>query len=151
MCTIGIFIIGHALSLALGYGRSKRPILWEKLVAAIRYLAYRGFHIRACSWNSAPIGVLLLGLIGTVFFFCKCLVSTWWGSELMSLWVWFWLPSHTTGQISCLVDRHHSQLGLAGWLSHVCHSSCTCLTLRKFSKILTIAAPRRQKPTGLPY
>jgi hypothetical protein len=71
VCTIGIFIIGHALSLVLGFRRMKGPIIWQKLVAMIRYLAYRGFHVRALRWNTAPLGVLFLGLIGTIFFFCK--------------------------------------------------------------------------------
>jgi uncharacterized membrane protein len=84
MCTIGIFIIGHAVSLAFGYRRSKESILWQKIVALVRYLAYRGFHIRALAWNSAPVGVLLLGLLGTVFFFCKPPINTCRECELIS-------------------------------------------------------------------
>jgi hypothetical protein len=120
MCTIGIFIIGHALSSAFGYRKSKGPILWQKLVAMVRYLAYRGFHIRALGWSSAPVGVLILGLIGTIFFFCKPATNAWRDCELIYLRAWFWPPNHITGQISCLVDRHHSQLALAGWLWRVC-------------------------------
>jgi hypothetical protein len=149
MCTIGIFIIGHALSSAFGYRISRGSILWQKLVAMVRYLAYRGFHIRALGWSSAPVGVLILGLIGTIFFFCKPQINAWCGCALIYLRAWFWLPSHITGQISCLVDRHHSQLALAGWLWRVCRSYCTCASRRKVFKTLTFAAQRRPRPIGL--
>jgi len=72
MCAIGIFIIGHVISShILGYRKFRGPHLWQKFVAVIRYLSYRGFHVKSLRWNSAPVGVLLLGLAGTVFFFCK--------------------------------------------------------------------------------
>jgi hypothetical protein len=72
MCAIGIFIIGYVISSqVLGYRKFRGPPIWQKLIAVIRYLSYRGFHVRALRWNSAPVGVLLLGLAGTVFFFCK--------------------------------------------------------------------------------
>jgi hypothetical protein len=71
MCTIGIFIIGHAVSSLLLENRKPRgPHILQKPIAAIRYLSYRGFHVKLLRWNSAPIGVLLLGLAGAVFFFC---------------------------------------------------------------------------------
>jgi MFS superfamily sulfate permease-like transporter len=71
MCAIGIFIIGHAVSQILGYRRFRGPRIWQKLIASIRYLSYRGFHVKSLQWNSAPVGILLLGLAGTIFFFCK--------------------------------------------------------------------------------
>lgn len=72
MCSIGIFIIGHVLSShILGYRRFRGPPTWQKLIAIVRYLSYRGFHVKALRWNSAPVGVLLLGLAGTTFFFCE--------------------------------------------------------------------------------
>ncbi|KAF1940217.1 hypothetical protein EJ02DRAFT_435809 [Clathrospora elynae] len=74
MCTIGVFIIGHVLSLLLGYRRSRGTPIWRKITAVVRYLSYRGFHIKALRWNSAPVGILLLGLVGTVFFFCMDLI-----------------------------------------------------------------------------
>jgi hypothetical protein len=80
LCTIGIFILGHAVSSISGYKRWRGSVLWRKSVAAIRYLAYRGFHVKALAWNSAPMGVLLLGAIGTIFFFCKTLATTLGGS-----------------------------------------------------------------------
>ncbi|OJI84633.1 hypothetical protein ASPTUDRAFT_40641 [Aspergillus tubingensis CBS 134.48] len=75
MCSIGIFIIGYFLSSMLGYRRKFRsPQIWQRLIAVIRYLSYRGFHIQALGWNSAPLGVLLLGATGAVYFFCMVLV-----------------------------------------------------------------------------
>ena len=71
MCTIGIFIISNIVSTLLGYRKSSGPPIWRKFVAVLRYSTYRGFYIKALKWNSAPIGVLLLGLAGTIFFFCK--------------------------------------------------------------------------------
>lgn len=71
MCAIGIFIIGHLISGIFGYRRSRGPLLWQKLVAVVRYLSYRGFHVKSLKWNSAPVGILLLGLVGAIFFFCK--------------------------------------------------------------------------------
>ncbi|KAF2866942.1 ferric reductase like transmembrane component-domain-containing protein [Massariosphaeria phaeospora] len=71
MSTIVIFILGHLLSShVLGYRRFRGPAMWQRLIAMVRYLSYRGFHVKALRWNSAPVGVLLLGLAGTVFFFC---------------------------------------------------------------------------------
>jgi hypothetical protein len=84
LCTIGLFILGHAVSSICGYKRWRGPVLWQKLVAAIRYLAYRGFHVKALAWNSAPMGVLLLGAIGTVFFFCKKTATTLRGSVALT-------------------------------------------------------------------
>jgi hypothetical protein len=72
MTAIGMFILAHFISShILGYRRFRGPAVWRKLIASVRYLSYRGFHIRALRWNSAPIGILLLGLAGTVFFFCR--------------------------------------------------------------------------------
>lgn len=85
MCGIGIFIIGHFVSsLAMGHGKVRGPALWQKLIAGIRYLTYRGFHVRTLGWNSAPVGVLLLGAAGTVFFFCMDLAPKpyYWADEL---------------------------------------------------------------------
>jgi hypothetical protein len=76
MCTIGVFIISNIVSTLLGYRKSSEPPIWRKFIAVMRYLTYRGFYVRALRWSSAPIGVLLLGLAGTIFFFCKLHVET---------------------------------------------------------------------------
>jgi hypothetical protein len=81
MTAIGIFILGHFLSsFVLGYRRFRGPPIWRKSIAAVRYLSYRGFHIRALRWNSASVGVLLLGLVGTLFFVCTCECDAHWAS-----------------------------------------------------------------------
>ncbi|KAN0099603.1 Ferric reductase like transmembrane component domain containing protein [Hyaloscypha variabilis] len=85
MCTIGVFIIGHFISTQLlGHRKFRGPPVWQKLIAVIRYLSYRGFHVKSLRWNSAPVGVLLLGLVGTVFFFCMDLIPQpyYWSSEI---------------------------------------------------------------------
>ena len=70
MCIIGIFIIGYVLTKMLALTRRPAPSIWRRGVAATRYLSYRGFHIKGLRWNSAPVGVLLLGALGAIFFFC---------------------------------------------------------------------------------
>lgn len=75
MCAIGIFIIGHLVSQILAYRRFRGPLMSQKLIASIRYISYRGFHVKSLQWNSAPVGILLLGLAGTIFFFCKLIID----------------------------------------------------------------------------
>lgn len=75
MSVLGIFMIGHLVSLhILGCPRFRSSVLSQKLVAAIRYLSYRGFHVRALRWNSAPVGLLFFGTVGAVYFFCMDLI-----------------------------------------------------------------------------
>jgi hypothetical protein len=69
---LGMFIIGHLISSQmLGYRKFRGPLVWQKSIAFIRYLSYRGFHIKTLRWNSAPVGVLLLGAVGAVYFCCE--------------------------------------------------------------------------------
>ncbi|KAJ4242930.1 hypothetical protein NW757_011649 [Fusarium falciforme] len=44
-----------------------------KTKALYRYLSYRTFRIPALDWNSAPVGLLALAGIGTIFFFAMTL------------------------------------------------------------------------------
>lgn len=74
MCGIGVFAIGHLVSyyiIGLVFPKFREPKPWRMLIAIIRYLSYRGFHVASLGFNSAPVGVLVLGLIGAIFFFCK--------------------------------------------------------------------------------
>lgn len=72
MSGIGVFVIAHLVSsLILRRKGVGRVGLAKKVLAGSRYLAYRGFHVRRLKWNSAPVGVLLLGAAGAVFFFCE--------------------------------------------------------------------------------
>lgn len=74
MCSIGIFIIGHVVSRVLGTHVDRGPWLLRRATAVIRYLSYRGFHVASLRWNSAPVGLLLLALVGVIFFFCTRLI-----------------------------------------------------------------------------
>ena len=72
MSILGIFIIGNFLSSRISGSRRLRGFKsWQKAIAAVRYMSYRGYHVKALAWNSAPVGILLLGAAGSAFFFCK--------------------------------------------------------------------------------
>ncbi|KAL6153059.1 hypothetical protein ACJQWK_11584 [Exserohilum turcicum] len=84
MCAIGIFIIANIFSsLFLRHKKAQRKSVWRKGLAVSRYLSYRGFHVGRLQWNSAPVGVLLLGAAGTIFFFCMDLAPQpyYWASK----------------------------------------------------------------------
>ncbi|KAI9702715.1 MAG: hypothetical protein M1820_006099 [Bogoriella megaspora] len=83
MSALGIFIIGNFVSQLLGYRMVRGNSVWMKFTAGIRYLSYRGFYIKALGWNSAPLGLLLLGAAGTTYFFCMDLIPQpyYWSSE----------------------------------------------------------------------
>ncbi|RGP74520.1 hypothetical protein FSPOR_1097 [Fusarium sporotrichioides] len=77
MSAIGLFTVGHLVShyiIGLAFPTFRSPRLWRMLIAIIRYLSYRGFHVTSLGFSSAPVGVLLLGLVGAVFFFCMDLI-----------------------------------------------------------------------------
>lgn len=48
-----------------------RPL--RKLTAFCRYLSYRSFRLRKIEWTSAPVGILLLGLLGGAYFLIMAL------------------------------------------------------------------------------
>lgn len=83
--------------------REAKPI--RKLVALNRYLSYRSLRINALDWNSAPLGILLLGAVGTIFFFSMTL-----GPK-----PYYWPNTHTLsyGDSPPLATR-------AGWMSLAC-------------------------------
>lgn len=84
MSVVGIFIIGHIISShILGNRKFRGPLLWQKLIAFVRYMSYRGLRIERLHWNSAPVGLLLLGAAGGIYFFCMDLIPQpyYWSSE----------------------------------------------------------------------
>ncbi|KAJ4984355.1 ferric reductase transmembrane [Stagonosporopsis vannaccii] len=84
MSVLGIFIIGHLVSFhVLGYRKFRGPLIWQKLIAFVRFLSYRGFHISVLRWNSAPVGLLLVGASGAAYFFCMDLIPQpyYWSTE----------------------------------------------------------------------
>ncbi|KAF3072994.1 Ferric/cupric reductase transmembrane component 7 [Trichoderma lentiforme] len=74
MSVLGIFVIGNIVSQLLGHRTWRGSSPWQKVIAVTRYLSYRGFHVQALRWNSAPLGLLLIATAGTVFFFCMDLI-----------------------------------------------------------------------------
>ncbi|PVH69992.1 hypothetical protein DL98DRAFT_149286 [Cadophora sp. DSE1049] len=85
MCSIGVFIISYFFSnLLLDRTNRQGPRVWQKLIAGTRYLSYRGFHVKSLKWNSAPVGILMLGAVGTIYFFCMDLVPSpyYWSDEM---------------------------------------------------------------------
>ncbi|RHZ47396.1 putative cysteine synthase B, partial [Aspergillus thermomutatus] len=73
MCaTIGVFAITHFLSRRAPLP-VKRSAIWRKATAAMRYLSYQGYQIPSLRYWSPSLGVMLLGLVGFVFFFAMTL------------------------------------------------------------------------------
>ncbi|KAF7182083.1 hypothetical protein CNMCM7691_001471 [Aspergillus felis] len=69
MCaTIGVFAIAHFLSRRAPLP-VKRSAIWRKMTAAMRYLSYQGYQVPSLRYWSPSLGVMLLGLVGFVFFF----------------------------------------------------------------------------------
>ena len=66
--TIGVFAL---VNFTFKYApvQVKRTAIWRKTTAGLRYLAYRGFQLPALRYWSPSLGILLLGIVGTVFFF----------------------------------------------------------------------------------
>ena len=129
MTGIGIFVIGYALTQLLALSSRPGLPIWRRGVAAARYLSYRGFHIKSLGWNSAPIGVLFLGVVAAIYFFCTpdiALHSTEEDPSTEFCKAWNWLHLHTIGRVRTPSGetRLHSELDLAGCLWHVCHFSC---------------------------
>ncbi|GFF27857.1 ferric/cupric reductase transmembrane component 7 [Aspergillus udagawae] len=73
MCaTIGVFAIAHLLSRRAPVP-VKRSAVWRKMMAATRYLSYQGYQVPSLRYWSPSLGVILLGLVGFVFFFAMTL------------------------------------------------------------------------------
>jgi hypothetical protein len=72
MATILLFAAAHFFNLWVS--DSIRATKAVKLPTAIaRFLSYRAYRVPGLNWNSAPLGILLLGAVGTVYFFCMTL------------------------------------------------------------------------------
>ena len=72
MCAvIGVFTIANTISKISKRSKTKASSgnqTWEKVLAATRFLSYKVFHLRGLKWYSPPIGVMLLGVAGVVYF-----------------------------------------------------------------------------------
>ncbi|KAF2166913.1 hypothetical protein M409DRAFT_54681 [Zasmidium cellare ATCC 36951] len=71
MVAIILFAIPFILTSIWPRAASARPL--RRGLTLNRYLSYRQFRIDILNWNSAPLGVLLLGAVGTIFFFAMTL------------------------------------------------------------------------------
>ncbi|KAI1382929.1 putative FRE ferric reductase-like transmembrane component [Hypoxylon trugodes] len=72
VAVIGVCLIGF-YSQRLAPKSLREKSLWQKLVASIRYLAYRRHNGIASWWNAPSFGVVLLLVIGAVFFLAMTL------------------------------------------------------------------------------
>ncbi|BCR87148.1 ferric reductase family protein [Aspergillus chevalieri] len=70
--TIGVFAIANFLA-KYAPVQVKRSAAWKKATAGLRYLAYRGYELPVVRYWSPSLGVILLGLAGTVFCFAMTL------------------------------------------------------------------------------
>jgi len=156
MTAIGIFILGHFLSShILGYRRFRGPVIWQRLIAIVRYLSYRGFHVKALRWNSAPVGVLLLGLAGTVFFFCELRRRS--AFALVCLTQTDGSPRYGFGPAALLLARYHVRR-----LASPCNSirvDGSCMHAFRFvsrtqplsyAVLIPFKVQRQARQTGLP-
>lgn len=70
LTAVALFAIPFLL--APFFASTRRP-LFSKARSVARFLSYRQYRLNALNWNSAPLGVLLLGAIGAIFFFAMTL------------------------------------------------------------------------------
>lgn len=67
-----MFAVAHLFDIAAPANvRSSSAV--RRLTATGRFLSYRAFRIPSLNWNTAPLGVLILGLIGIIYFLCMTL------------------------------------------------------------------------------
>ncbi|KAK5169355.1 uncharacterized protein LTR77_005330 [Saxophila tyrrhenica] len=67
-----VFAVGNFFNNFMSRSLAQNRTVRRK-TALYRYLSYRSFRIPALNWNSAPLGVLALGAIGTIYFMCMTL------------------------------------------------------------------------------
>jgi hypothetical protein len=69
MCAvIGVFAISNLLVRVIP-DRVKRTRPWRKFTSVSRYLSYHGYRWPALRYWSPALGVVILGVVGAVFFF----------------------------------------------------------------------------------
>ncbi|KXT03720.1 hypothetical protein AC578_5141 [Pseudocercospora eumusae] len=84
----------------------------RRILALNRYLSYRAYRIPLLNWNSAPIGVLLLGAVGTIFFFSMTLGPKpyYWPNE----------KNPETGKVTLSFGNSPPIASRSGWMSLAC-------------------------------
>jgi hypothetical protein len=77
--TVALFLVGILLFALANVFRLIAPscirssAIARRVIALLRFLSYRAYRVRGLNWNSAPLGVLILGAIGTIYFMCMTL------------------------------------------------------------------------------
>lgn len=76
MCAIiGMFMVanysGRILAILKKDNPSKGNKSRQQVVGVVRYLSNKTFRVQALGWYSPSMGVILLGLAGVIYFFCK--------------------------------------------------------------------------------
>lgn len=79
MCAvIGVFMLSNIVSKVSKRSKSSTTSgnsLMQRGLATSRLLSYKSFHVRGLGWYSPPLGVILLGLCGVIYFFCEYLLN----------------------------------------------------------------------------
>ena len=110
MSTIILFSIPFLFANLLPRARSRSKVA-QKLLALNRYASYKSFRIGKLNWNSAPLGVLLLGAVGTIFFFAMTLGPKpyYWPNE-----------KNAAGKVTLSFGNSPPIATRAGWMSLAC-------------------------------
>ncbi|KAK5745968.1 hypothetical protein LTR17_001098 [Elasticomyces elasticus] len=83
-----IFALANVFQQYAPQSFQRSPVV-RRQKALARFLSYRAFRIQALNWNSGSIGILLLALVGTIFFMCMTLVPApyyWPLTETLNYW-----------------------------------------------------------------
>ncbi|KAJ5389484.1 Riboflavin synthase-like beta-barrel, partial [Penicillium cataractarum] len=105
--------------------RLKRTRLWRTTTSISRYMSYRGYGFPMLKYWSPPLGVVLLGVVGTVFFFAMTL-----GPK-----PYYWPSDASYGNSPPIATR-------AGWMA---------LALLPFVLGLSVKANMISALTGIPH
>ncbi|KXT17614.1 hypothetical protein AC579_10141 [Pseudocercospora musae] len=110
MTAITLFAIPFVLAPFVSAVAQSKQV--RKILALHRYLSYRAYRIPLLNWNSAPIGVLLLGAIGTIFFFGMTLGPKpyFWPNEKDS----------ETGKVTLSFGNSPPIASRSGWMALAC-------------------------------
>lgn len=69
MCSVcGVFAVARLWNRMMASTIPRTTSSSNPVVAGLRYLTYRSFYVPAFSWYSPVLGVMLLGLVGFVYF-----------------------------------------------------------------------------------
>ncbi|USW58882.1 Putative ferric reductase, NAD binding domain, ferric reductase transmembrane component-like protein [Septoria linicola] len=111
MSTIILFSIPFLFANSVPGSRSQSKFA-RKLLAINRYVSYKSFRISKLNWNSAPLGVLFLGAVGTIFFFAMTLGPRpyYWPNE----------KDPETGAVTLSFGNSPPIASRTGWMSLAC-------------------------------